>query len=339
MSEVVNFENNGRFFNIHLGLNGDLSFLANDLDGGGNFRMAIIDESGVVTIGGGGSSGALQMRGPGNENTIFLGVSGTDASVVLGGSGLTGRIRLFDSSGRETVDLNREPGRFDLGGVGNDGNLFLQDDTGTTNVHLDGGVGRLRLDTPGGGLRAELAADDAGRLQLFNSSGVTVDLRGDAGQLELGGNGEDGRLEIKNAAGDITINCDGSTGNIEADGMVQRSDGRLKTNVTPLSNALDSVLALRGVRYQRKQVTAPAAAATGDGQRIGFVGQEVESVCPELVATDAEGYKAVDYSRMTAVLVEAVKEQQQLIREQAAALELISERLGLPAVTGQSAAS
>jgi hypothetical protein len=291
-------------------------------------------------LGGNGEDGRLEIKDAAGSTTINCeGSTGTieTSSVVLGGSGgRSGRIQLFDSSGRETVDLNREPGRLDLGGVGNEGNLFLQDDTGTTNIHLDGAVGRLRLNTPGGGLRAELEAEGTGRLQLSNTGGdVTVDLRGDEGQLELGGNGEDGRLEIKDAAGSITINCEGSTGTIEADSVTQRSDGRLKTNVVPLSDALDSVLALRGVRYQRKQETAAKAGAVRDAQQIGFVGQEVESVCPELVGTDAEGYKSIDYSRMTAVLVEAVKEQQQLIREQASALELIAERLRAPSAANQ----
>jgi hypothetical protein len=54
----------------------------------------------------------------------------------------------------------------------------------------------------------------------------------------------------------------------------------LKTNVAPLTNALDSVLAMRGVRYRGKPVTAPTAAADGDAQQIGFVGQEVAAACP-----------------------------------------------------------
>jgi len=60
---------------------------------------------------------------------------------------------------------------------------------------------------------------------------------------------------------------------------------------------------------------------------IGFVGQEVEGVCPELVSTDADGFKSVSYSRITAVLVEAIKEQQQIIREQATALNDVLRRL------------
>ena len=53
----------------------------------------------------------------------------------------------------------------------------------------------------------------------------------------------------------------------------------------------------------------------------------MEGVCPELVSTDSDGFKSVSYSRMTAVLVEAIKEQQQIIREQATALDDVLRRI------------
>ncbi len=51
------------------------------------------------------------------------------------------------------------------------------------------------------------------------------------------------------------------------------------------------------------------------GRTVGLIAQEVEDVAPELVHTDANGFKSVDYGRLTAVLVQAVKEQQSLIRD------------------------
>jgi chaperonin cofactor prefoldin len=45
-----------------------------------------------------------------------------------------------------------------------------------------------------------------------------------------------------------------------------------------------------------------------DRSQIGLIAQDVEETFPELVHTDTEGYKAVAYSKLTAVLVEAVKE-------------------------------
>ena len=43
-------------------------------------------------------------------------------------------------------------------------------------------------------------------------------------------------------------------------------------------------------------------------KQIGVVAQDVEAVFPELVASSVDGYKSVDYTKLTAVLIEAVKE-------------------------------
>jgi len=47
------------------------------------------------------------------------------------------------------------------------------------------------------------------------------------------------------------------------------------------------------------------------GQRIGFIAQEMEEVLPELVfINEVDGYKGINYAEVTAVLTEAIKEQQ-----------------------------
>ncbi|NVK86272.1 MAG: tail fiber domain-containing protein [Cytophagia bacterium] len=91
------------------------------------------------------------------------------------------------------------------------------------------------------------------------------------------------------------------TGTITAVALNQTSDARLKKNVTTLTSGLSMVNRLRGVRYNWKDESRPEA-------KIGFIAQEIEEVLPELVVTKADGFKAVNYAEMTAVLVEAVKE-------------------------------
>ena len=90
------------------------------------------------------------------------------------------------------------------------------------------------------------------------------------------------------------------------------SDMRLKKDITPLSGSLDSVLALRGVRFNWNTQDHPEM-SLGSEPQIGFIAQEVEQVYPELVTTDANGYKMVDYAKLTPLLVEALKEQQTVI--------------------------
>jgi hypothetical protein len=45
-----------------------------------------------------------------------------------------------------------------------------------------------------------------------------------------------------------------------------------------------------------------------EGRHIGVIAQDVEKVIPEIVHTAADGYKSVEYAKLVAVLIEAVKE-------------------------------
>lgn len=82
------------------------------------------------------------------------------------------------------------------------------------------------------------------------------------------------------------------------------SDVNLKTNITPLQNSLDKILQLQGVEYDRTDQ---------EKHEIGMVAQEVEKVIPDLVKENSEGIKILEYQNLTAVLVEAIKEQQEQI--------------------------
>jgi Chaperone of endosialidase len=330
MTDHQNFKNGVQNFNIFLNDNGDLEFNANGESPDGNTRMTISDLDGQVTIGGSGQFGQIQLRSSTGENTLFLGGGGDETHATLGGGGQSGRVQLNDSSHRLTVDINGEAGVLSLGADGVDGTLNVFSNSGLLAVRASGVNRDLQLFEESGNQRIHLTADD-GRLQLLNSAGTaTIDLQPEAAVLFLGASGQDGDIFIRDATGFTTINCDGDTGKITCNSLTQTSDGRLKTDIAPLVNSLDNVLALRGVRYRRKGGTA------ADGQpEIGFVGQEMEGVCPELVSTDPDGFKSVSYSRMTAVLVEAIKEQQQLIREQAAALGDVLRRLSAVEATAR----
>ncbi len=90
------------------------------------------------------------------------------------------------------------------------------------------------------------------------------------------------------------------------------SDIRYKKRIEPLKNSIDKIKMLNGVSYYWKKEEFPDRDFS-DGKQIGIIAQELEKVYPELVSTDANGYKSVDYSRLAPILLEAVKEQQQTI--------------------------
>jgi fibronectin-binding autotransporter adhesin len=109
------------------------------------------------------------------------------------------------------------------------------------------------------------------------------------------------------------------------------SDERLKKNVRPLESALERVRQLNGVSFQWKRSAVEAAGKAyheyeGDKSAtyIGFLAQDVEETFPELVShwegKDGEDYRALSYARMTAVLVEAIKELAERLDRQEAPL-------------------
>ena len=81
----------------------------------------------------------------------------------------------------------------------------------------------------------------------------------------------------------------------------------MKTNIEPIENILPSVLQMRGVKFDWKE---------GTKDNYGFIAEEVDKLFPYLVTHDEEGKaQGIQYSKMTAVLLEAIKEQQIQIDE------------------------
>lgn len=97
-------------------------------------------------------------------------------------------------------------------------------------------------------------------------------------------------------------------GDITATGAITEiSSLKFKTNINRLDNALDMVDRLRGVSFDWRTADYPNLRFSED-QQIGLIAEEVETVIPQLVHSDNNGDKSVDYSKLTAVLIEAVKE-------------------------------
>ena len=105
-------------------------------------------------------------------------------------------------------------------------------------------------------------------------------------------------------------------GDIIANSIAGSSDVRFKTNIFPIENSLEKVLQLRGVTFDWKIKEFPSRKFSNK-KAMGFIAQEVEQVVPEVVQNEnnAEAYKSVQYDKMVALLVEAIKEQQQQIEQ------------------------
>jgi len=128
----------------------------------------------------------------------------------------------------------------------------------------------------------KIGCHTAGALTVSGSAGVAVN----------GGANSDGyALELANSA---------DTGKARAYAWVTYSSARLKKNIETLEKPMDKIMKMRGVSYEWK---------SGGNTDVGFIAEEMGQVLPEVVHFGKDGRaQSIDYSRVTSVLVEAVKE-------------------------------
>ena len=169
-----------------------------------------------------------------------------------------------------------------------------------------------------------LTMTSSGAVNLASSSSTLTMTSG--GTVNLATNNNTGAVNIGTLGNrTTTIGVNSGTSKVILDsvdvqitnGFTTTSDIRLKENFEPMSNALELVSQLNGTYYTWKK-----DAGTDKPRKLGFIAQEVEKIIPELVKTDSEGMKSVDYVSVIPVLVEALKHQQKQIDELKALLHV-----------------
>jgi hypothetical protein len=99
------------------------------------------------------------------------------------------------------------------------------------------------------------------------------------------------------------------SGDVTATSFLYSSDINLKKNIENIDSvsALEKIKQLQGVSFNWKDESL------GGRTKLGLIAQEVEKVVPELVYTDSNNLKSVEYGNVVALLIEAIKEQQKEI--------------------------
>ena len=204
----------------------------------------------------------------GKELTLSQGALVSDDQAVVFGDDDDGSIAFISAA--NVV-------RFDGGSSGlhfNDTSVFGADGSGK-DVSLHGAAANELL--------KYTAADH--QLKFVDSSG--------ADHLTLGGDA-DSEFAIDVADGSANKN------KVRAAAFVTYSDERLKTDVAPMQNGLETVNNLKAVNFTWKK----------DGSRdFGFMAQQLKQVVPQAVHGSEEGLYGVDYGRLSAILVSAIQEQ------------------------------
>ena len=191
----------------------------------------------------------------------------------------------------------------------------------------------------------------------LNGSGATLDNSTGARLTESYGpvwnlsNSSTWHHQIINGSSLCGFNASGGnfgSGNILASGNITAyySDERLKTKVSVIQNALDKVRSLEGFIYVENDL-AKSVGYTNSGEQAGVSAQRVKAVLPqavslapfdmtgvpetgEIISKSGKNYLTVDYSRLSPLLIEAIKEQDQEVidlRNRVAQLESLIHKL------------
>jgi len=176
---------------------------------------------------------------------------------------------------------------------GGDSNTFTFDKEGTfkaTNVSSAGKMSLVGWNSWGPYMNISAAGDGATDFDI----GVEAANRG---VLQFRPNGTNSNM--------MTFN---KQGNLQVPSISEVSDIRKKTNIRNMPEMMgNKIMALRPVLYQLRDDLSKK-------QNTGLVAQEVEKVLPELVETDKDGMKSVNYTRLNVYLLKAIQEQQKQIQ-------------------------
>ncbi|UXX78981.1 tail fiber domain-containing protein [Reichenbachiella carrageenanivorans] len=122
-------------------------------------------------------------------------------------------------------------------------------------------------------------------------------------------NGSTAQIVLNGSNGDASFQRNVWAETFESpNGLNITSDQRFKKNVKSIDNALAKTQQLNGYTYRWNKLAEKQKGITSKEEQVGVLAQELEVVFPQLVKTDDEGYKSVNYAALTAVLIEAVKE-------------------------------
>ena len=204
-------------------------------------------------------------------------------------------------------------------------------DLTATNIRLNGTLnGNMSSVTTSGNnfFRVTSPSGSSPGIDLFRPGNGFYDWRiyNTGGNLRIGNSGDD----LSTVTDMVHITTSGNvgigttdpgsyklyvSGSAYSTGGWASSDVRYKTNIKTIDSSLTKVLSMRGVVYEWLDSEFPEM-SFGKGGQIGVIAQEVEDIFPELVFTNEDGYKAVAYDKLSAVLIEATKEQQKIISDQ-----------------------
>jgi hypothetical protein len=295
---------------------------------------------GDIDFGGGNNNGIIEVSGSGD---LIFKYKGSDPALTLDGGAVKtivhnrldalNIVNVNNPSNNESILNIRDDDSSSNGHIAfeNSSEVTGIVSSGTDFINFRAGDGVVITDSPMLTLlnnriginttspNSNVALDVDGRVLIKDSNGVADFYLGNYATANHF------RFHTNNANTYFDMNCgniywrDGastrytffpSTANMTVNGTItQNSDARVKENIVEIGDCISKVQAMKGVYYNRTDFNTEAT-------KVGVIAQDVEAVLPELIIESPEdGLKSVAYSELTAVLINAIKEQQEIIED------------------------
>tara|TARA_R100001463_G_scaffold120263_1_gene176293 strand:- start:10879 stop:12576 length:1698 start_codon:yes stop_codon:yes gene_type:complete len=261
--------------------------------GSANMSETDLEKLDGITNGTGAANKALVLSGQQKINTGLTELTASNALISSGVIQSAGAAGFAGGYGSTGVSINADGDLFVNGNSTLDGTLSVAGGYGSTGVSINA-AGNLDMD----GNLAVGEDDDGSDVKFFgDTAGRYFQWDASADAVGIG----------KNPGSGYAIDVATGHGDVRADAFVTYSDRTLKTNIQTMDTALEKVMKLEAVTYDK--------VATGKSE-IGFIAQDVAKVVPEICALDENGEgRGIDYSRMSALLAGALKAQQEQIAQ------------------------
>ena len=165
----------------------------------------------------------------------------------------------------------------------------------TTNLEVGGEINTKTITHSGNHMYIKTTSDNH---IIFSTNGSEIlRLEKSGGNVGIGTNSPGQKLEVN--------------GTVKATNYIATSDRNLKENIVQINNenVIDKVTSLNGYNFNFKDDETKQT-------KSGLIAQEVEELMPELVSTNTDGNKSMDYNGMIPYLVECIKVQQTQIQSQ-----------------------
>lgn len=306
------------------------------------------DNSGITLLDGGDlrfdqyNNGFLQVDGSGNVSTVSVIPSGSITEVDPTWSGTANTSSSINRSGKVELTGGSTASSFPNANVALEIDYATSDaaaiqingSTAPYRIALQDGHGRVHhywnAYDNGSDHRYDVSSETATWMEFGAGAGFQFRTApgGTAGDiiswnfgLEVNENGKVGVGGSANGSYELYVN-----GKIGSNGINETSDERFKKDIRPLENAMDKVRQLNGVSYYWRVDEFPER-KFDDQQDLGLIAQDIEKVLPQVVNTDIDGYKSVQYSHIVPLLIEALKEQDQRLMERDVLIKHQEEKL------------